>query len=61
MSAAARHEAILVAARREGLGHTRLIALIAAACVASLAITGFFDATIRSETIPPPSRAPGWL
>lgn len=61
---AARHEAILVAARREGMRHARLVALIAAACVASLAITGFFDAQrfieggpaiaqLASEMVPP--------
>lgn len=63
-AAAARHDAILAAARREGLGHARLAAAIAAVCMASLAITGFFDAQrfieggpaiaqLASEMVPP--------
>jgi len=72
-AAAPRHEAILAQARRTGLGHLRLVAAIAAVCVAALAITGFFDAQrfidggpavaqLASEMVPPDfSRWRAWL
>jgi len=73
MDAAPRHEAILAEARRAGLGHLRLVAVISAVCIAALAITGFFDAQrfidggpavaqLASEMVPPDfSRWRTWL
>jgi phosphonate transport system permease protein len=63
-ASAARFDAILVGARRDGLAHARLVAAIAAVCAVSLAITGFFDAQrfieggpaiaqLASEMVPP--------
>jgi phosphonate transport system permease protein len=68
-----RHEALLAEARRTGLGHARLVVVIAAVCIAALTITGFFDARrfieggpavaqLASEMVPPDfSRWQAWL
>lgn len=64
MSTSQTYAAILAEERRGGLRHAALAALIAAICIASLAITGFFDsqrflegmpalAQLASEMVPP--------
>jgi phosphonate transport system permease protein len=49
---ATRHDAILAEDRRAGLRHAGLVAAIAVACIASLWITGFFDAQRLMEGLP---------
>ena len=49
---AVRHDAILADDRRAALRHAGLIATIAIACIASLWITGFFDAQRLLEGLP---------
>jgi phosphonate transport system permease protein len=49
---ATRHDVILVEDRRAALRHAGLVAVIVAACVASLWITGFFDAQRLMEGLP---------
>ena len=68
-----RYAAVLDAARRESGRQARLVAIVAAVCVAALAITGFFDATrfiegapaiaqLASEMVPPDfGRWRAWL
>ncbi|MGD9920706.1 MAG: PhnE/PtxC family ABC transporter permease, partial [Pseudorhodoplanes sp.] len=49
---AARHDAILAEDRRAALRHAGLVAVIVIACIASLWITGFFDAQRLMEGLP---------
>jgi phosphonate transport system permease protein len=46
------HQAILLEERRAGFRHAQLVGVIALACVASLWITGFFDAQRLIEGVP---------
>ncbi|MFN3348388.1 phosphonate ABC transporter, permease protein PhnE [Pseudorhodoplanes sp.] len=50
--AVSRHDAILADDRRAALRHAGLVALIVIACIASLWITGFFDAQRLMEGLP---------
>ena len=68
-----RYTAVLDAARSESARQARLVAIVAAVCIAALAITGFFDATrfiegapaiaqLASEMVPPDfTRWRAWL
>lgn len=70
---AARHDAILADERRAALRHAGLVGIIAVVCVASLWLTGFFDAQrlieggpalaqLFREMVPPDfSRLPHWF
>jgi phosphonate transport system permease protein len=51
-AAAARHSAILADERRAGLRHAWLVGAITIVCLASLWITGFFDAQRLIEGVP---------
>ena len=51
-TAAVRHEAILADDRRAAVRHAQLVGVIAVVCVASLWITGFFDAQRLIEGAP---------
>ena len=64
MSTSARYDDILLAARRQGGRQLRLVGVVVIICIASLAITGFFDMTrfieggpaiaqLASEMVPP--------
>jgi phosphonate transport system permease protein len=73
MASSGSQEAILAEARRVGTGHLRLVLTVVAVCIASLAITGFFDAQrfidggptvvqLASEMVPPDfSRWQAWI
>ena len=70
---AARYDAVLLEARRDGMRHARLAAAIGAACLAALWIAGFFDAQrfldgapalaqLGAEMVPPNfTRWQAWL